>query len=155
MKRITYIQNEETLLKIYLVGVGVIIRDNQGDPIGALTMPVPISQSVAELEALACQQAVQFALEIGLNRVVVEGDFVTIIEALNNCTGQFASYGNILGDIRFQSACFQHIEFKYISRVCNSVADVLAKKASSVVGLQVWLEDLLDDIAFLVVRDVH
>ena len=74
-------------MKIYLVGVGVIIRDNQGDPIGALTMPVPISQSVAELEALACQQAVQFALEIGLNRVVVEGDFVTIIEALNNGTG--------------------------------------------------------------------
>ena len=69
------------------MGVGVIIRDNQGDPIGALTMPVPISQSVAKLEALACQQAVQFALEIGLNRVVVEGDFVTIIEALNNCTG--------------------------------------------------------------------
>ena len=69
------------------MGVGVIIRDNQGDPIGALTMPVPISQSVAKLEALACQQAVQFALEIGLNRVVVEGDFVTIIEALNNGTG--------------------------------------------------------------------
>ena len=69
------------------MGVGVIIRDNRGDPIGALTMPVPISQFVAELEALACQQAVQFALEIGLNRVVVEGDFVTIIEALNNGTG--------------------------------------------------------------------
>ena len=69
------------------MGVGVIIRDNWGDPIGALTMPVPISQFVAELEALACQQAVQFALEIGLNRVVVEGDFVTIIEALNNGTG--------------------------------------------------------------------
>ena len=65
----------------------MIIHDNQGDPIGALTMPVPISQSVAELEALAYQQAVQFALEIGLNRVVVKGDFVTIIEALNNCTG--------------------------------------------------------------------
>ena len=74
-------------MKIYLVGVGVIIRDNRGDPIGALTMPDPISQSMAELEALTCQRAVQFALEIDLNRVVVEGDFVTIIEALNNGTG--------------------------------------------------------------------
>ena len=69
------------------MGVGVIIRDNRGDPIGALTMPDPISQSMAELEALTCQRAVQFALEIGLNRVVVEGDFVTVIEVLNNGTG--------------------------------------------------------------------
>ena len=87
--------------------------------------------------------------------MVVEGDSVTVIEVLNNGTSQFSSYGNILGDIHFQSACFQHVEFKYISRVCNSVADALAKKASFVVGLQVWLEDLLDDLAPLVVRDVH
>ena len=85
-----------------LAGVGVIARDNRGDPIGALTMPIPFRQSVAELEALACQRAVQFALEIGLNQVVVEGDPVTVIEALKNDTGQFASYGNILDDIRFQ-----------------------------------------------------
>ena len=37
-----------------LAGVGVIVRDNRGDPIGALTMPNPFRQSVAELEALAC-----------------------------------------------------------------------------------------------------
>ncbi|KAK9993501.1 hypothetical protein SO802_023204 [Lithocarpus litseifolius] len=117
-----------------LAGVGVIVRDNRGDPIGALTMPVPISQSVAELEALACLRAVQFSLEIGLTRVV-KGDSVIVTEALNNGTGQFASYGNILGDIRYQSAYFQHVEFKYISHVCNSAADALVKKASSVVGL--------------------
>ena len=87
--------------------------------------------------------------------MVVEGDSVSVIEVLNNGTGQFSSYGNILGDILFQSTCFQHVEFKYISRVCNFVADALAKKASFVVGLQVWLEDLPDDIAPLVVRDVH
>ena len=68
---------------------------------------------------------------------------------------QFASYGNILGDIRFQAAGFQHVEFNYVSRVCNSVVDALAKKASSALGLQVWLKDLPDDIAPLVFRDVH
>ena len=66
---------------------GVIVRDNRGDPIRALTMPVPFRQFVAELEALTCQRAVQFAWEIGLTQVVVEGDFVTVIEALKNGTG--------------------------------------------------------------------
>ena len=118
-----------------LVGVGVIVRDNRGDPIGVVTMPVPFRQSVAKLEALACQRAVQFALEIGLTQVVGGGDSVTVIEALKNGTGQFASYGKILDDIQFQSTCFQYVEFSYTSCVCNSVADALAKKASSGVGL--------------------
>ena len=138
-----------------LASVGVIARDNRGDPIGALTMPIPFRQSVTELEALACQRAVQFALETGLNQVVIEGDSVTIIEALKNGSGQFASYGNVLDDIRSQFAGFQYVEFSYTSRVCNSVANALAKKAKSGVGLQVWLEDLPDDIAPFVFRDVH
>lgn len=37
-----------------LAGVGMIVHDNRGDPIGVLTMHVPISQFLAELEALAC-----------------------------------------------------------------------------------------------------
>ena len=45
--------------------------------------------------------------------------------------------------------------FYLVSRLCNSVADVLAKKASSIVGLQVWLGDLPADIAPFVSRDVH
>ena len=62
-------------------------------------------------------------------------------KSIKNGTCQFASYGNILGDIRFQLACFQHVEFKYISFVCNFVVDAL--------------EDLPNDIAPLVLRDVH
>ena len=138
-----------------LARVGVIVRDNRGDPIRALTMHVPFRQSVAELEMVACQRAVQFALEIGLTQVVVKGDSIIVIEALKNGIGQFASYENILDDIQFQSTCFQFIDFSFTSRVCNSVADALAKKARFGVGLLVWLEDLPEDIAPLVVRDVH
>ena len=71
--------------------MAVIVRDNWGDPIGALSMPVPLSQFVAKLEALACQWAIQFVLENGLTRVVIEGDSAIVIKALNNGSGQFAS----------------------------------------------------------------
>lgn len=49
--------------------------DNCGAAIGALSMPTSLGRSVAELEALACQRAVQFALEISLTCVVIEGGF--------------------------------------------------------------------------------
>ena len=125
-----------------LARLGVIVRDNCGEPIGALSMPINLGQSVAKMETLARQRAVQFAIEIGLTRVIVEGDSAVVIEALLLGSGQLASYGNILDDILVQAAVFQFVDFSHTSRVCNSVADALAKKASSSVGLQIWLEVL-------------
>ena len=55
---------------------------------------------MADVEALACLKAVKFALEIGLTRVVFEGDSAVIIGALIQDNGEVARYGNILEDIR-------------------------------------------------------
>ncbi|KAL4606836.1 hypothetical protein ACB092_09G132900 [Castanea dentata] len=49
-----------------LVGIGVIIRNDGWEVVGALSLSNPMAQSVAKLEALACLKVVQFALEIGL-----------------------------------------------------------------------------------------
>ena len=46
--------------------------DSNGAVIGALSIPTSLGNLVAELEALACLRAVQFASEIGLTRVVFE-----------------------------------------------------------------------------------
>ena len=81
-------------------GIGVIIRNCGGAALGALSSSIPLAQSVADVEALACLKAVKFALEIGLTRVVFEGDSAVIIGALIHDNGEVASYGNILEDIR-------------------------------------------------------
>lgn len=83
-----------------LAGLGVIMRDNRSEPIRALSMPISLGQSMVELEALAYQRAIQFALEIGLSRVIVEGDSTIVIDALRHGTSKLASYENILDDIR-------------------------------------------------------
>ena len=110
---------------------------------------------MANLEALACLKVVQFALEIGLNRVVIEGDFAVIINTLLHGVGELASFGNILDDICLHSSIFQFVEFVHVSRNCNSMVDALANKAKSNVGAQVWPHDLLTDIVPLVLHDVH
>ncbi|XP_075658588.1 uncharacterized protein LOC142628359 [Castanea sativa] len=136
-------------------GLGVMMRDCAGEAIGALSMPIPLPQSIADVEALACRRTVQFVAEIGLTRVVFEGDSLVIINALTTDIGELASYGAVLEDIRVLILGFQMVGFKHVPRSCNAVADALAKKASSAVGLQVWLEDIPLDIAPLVLRDVH
>ena len=61
----------------------------------------------------------------------------------------------MLDDIRVHVSAFQFFDFNLVSRLCNFVADALAKKASSVVGSQVWLGDLPANIAPLLFLDVH
>lgn len=51
-------------------GLGVIVHDWRGKAVGALSMTIPMANSVVDVEALACRQAMNFAIELGLQRVV-------------------------------------------------------------------------------------
>ncbi|XP_075650045.1 uncharacterized protein LOC142620574 [Castanea sativa] len=115
--------------------IGVVIGDNIGDVIGALSLPIPLSHLIVELEALACQQAVQFAWEIGLRRVTFEGDSTIVIQAITCGDPKFLPFGNVIDDIRLQASAFQFLEFCNVKRNCNIVADALAKKAKCCRGL--------------------
>ncbi|KAL0002258.1 hypothetical protein SO802_016039 [Lithocarpus litseifolius] len=123
--------------------IGVIIRDWEGNSFRALTMTIPLSHSVVELEALACRRAAQFALEIGLREVIFEGDSALVIQAILTGSGYQSAYGNMIDDICCQAAALQFSIFYNVKRNCNLVNDALAKKAKNYTGLQVWLEDLL------------
>ena len=135
-------------------GIGVIIRDCEGEVIVALSLSIPLSQSVDELEALACRRAVQFAWEIGFRRVFFEGDSATVIQAITRRDSDFLPFGNIIDDIRHQVSAFHFSDFCHVNRSCKIVADALAERAKHCEGLQVWLECLPDDISPLALFDV-
>ena len=50
----------------HLAGIGVIVRDWRGEFVGALSSLMPLTHWVADMEALACRKAIDFAAEIGL-----------------------------------------------------------------------------------------
>ena len=138
-----------------LAGIGAIVRDWRGANLGALSMPVSLSSTVAELEALACLGAVQFAADLGLQRVIFEGDSTTIISAVSQGSSVLASFGNIIDDVRHLLPSFSVVSFNHVHRSSNVIADALAKKASSIVGRRIWADTLHLDIAELVSFDVH
>ena len=135
-------------------GIGVIIQDNRGKAIGALSVPTPLSTLVAVMEALACRRAVIFAKEIGLRQVLFEGDSAVVIQALIQGNSPSLEYGNIIEDIRTLATDFDFCHFIHVKRNCNVVADALAKTAKTLSGLAVWLEDVPEDIAPLLLFDV-
>ena len=73
----------------------MVIRDWQGAVISALSVRIPLPQTVAEVEILECRRAVSFALELSLCEVVFEGDAVGVINAIKSGTAEhffFLSY---------------------------------------------------------------
>ncbi|XP_050259012.1 uncharacterized protein LOC126704012 [Quercus robur] len=76
--------------------LGVIVRDWRGVNLGALSMLAMLSSTVADMEALACLRAIQFAAELDLHRVIFEGDSATIIFAISQRTSRLSSFGNIV-----------------------------------------------------------
>ena len=138
-----------------LASIGVIARDWHGAVIGALSMPISFTHSVSEVEAIACHKAVQFAKELGLQKITFEGNLSMVISALSQGPGCLSSYGNVIDDILILAVDFQFCEFSHVKRVCNIVADILAKKAKDLLGVRVWLDDLPEDIYSPVLLDVH
>ena len=104
-------------------------------------MSIPLANSITDMEALACRRAVQFAADLGLHRVIFEGDSATVINAVTQDNAALSS--------------FPFVNFVHVPRSGNIVVDALAKKAKDLVGCQVWSHVMPADIAPLVGFDVH
>ena len=64
------------------VGLGVVARDSDGTVIASLLERITLPPIVENLEALVCRRAISFAIEIGLQDVVFEGDSKVVIKHL-------------------------------------------------------------------------
>ncbi|KAL0005365.1 hypothetical protein SO802_012926 [Lithocarpus litseifolius] len=106
-------------------GLGVVIRDSAGLVIGALSQKIRLPSSVVMVEALAARRAVMFAKEISVFRVVVEGDSLQVIKAVNNSKLSMSSYGHIIDETRLLSTSFSCCNFVHVQREGNKLAHAL------------------------------
>ncbi|XP_050280472.1 uncharacterized protein LOC126721479 [Quercus robur] len=127
-------------------GLGVVVRDAEGMIIAALSQNIKLPSSVDLVEALAARRAILFAQELCLGQVMVEGDSLRVITAINNPQKNRTQWGHVVEDIKKASSWFQTCSFGHIYREGNSLAHSLAKRAVLSADLDVWLEDLPQDL---------
>ncbi|KAK7845966.1 hypothetical protein CFP56_008599 [Quercus suber] len=65
-------------------GIRVAVRDSVGAIIAALSQRIPLPLSVEMAEAMAVRRAVLFVQELCLSKVLVEGDCLRVVSALNS-----------------------------------------------------------------------
>ena len=73
----------------------------------------------------------ELALETGLNKGVLEGDSLILMNALKSISHSFSQFGHIVNDIQHLASQFSIISYSYVKRHCNIVAHSLARRAIS------------------------
>ena len=109
----------------------------------ALTQIIPLPTSVEIVEVLAARRAVIFALELGFDQVILEGDSEIAIQAMNSDDYSAAPFGHIITDIKSLSSSFRSLVFYHTRRLGNKVAHRLAREACNFSSpFCTWIEEV-------------
>ena len=71
---------------------------------------------VAQVEAMAAWRAVEFAVELGVTRSIIEGDSETICNELSNSSPSLALHGLLIKDAQQLATVFTDISFSHVCR---------------------------------------
>ena len=123
-------------------GIGVIVRDSQGLVLASMSQVIPLPLTVVELKTLAAAKALEFASDLNLGKVFLEGDSETVINSLNDNSPSLAPFGLLIQEVKNYANLFQCISFLHVCREGNNVAHNLARHARHVNSFSVWMEDV-------------
>ena len=135
-------------------GPRVVIRDSMGLIIGVLSQKIRHLGSVDMVEALAASRAIVFANEFCLQSVVMEGDFLRVIQAITAARPSRTMFGNVIADIH-NLVSNVNWSFCHVKRGANKLAHPLARRAVASTDFDVWLEDLPRDLEDVFQFDFH
>ena len=137
-------------------GVGALIRDEEGNVIGALSKKILAPLKAVEIEAKAVEVGLQFAKDLSVQEFILEGDSLLVINALKDLSPPPSSVAAIISSSLSVSQEFRQVVFSHIRRQGNRPAHLLAKYASGIDDFSVWLEEepcflnlaLIQDVTF-------
>ena len=136
------------------IGVGVVIRNDKGEVMGAMSKKICLPLGAIEAEVKAVEEGVLLAWDLGLKNVVVEGDSLAVTQALNGVVSPAISIQKVSEGILWWLKKFDNWKILHTRRSSNSAAHVMAKEAKSILDSVIWVEDSPPAIADQLLYDV-
>ncbi|MFQ6662575.1 hypothetical protein Gotur_030372, partial [Gossypium turneri] len=109
-----------------LATTAVLARNYKGDVIGAETYLFENISDPFVAEARACERALIFARNMRFQRLVVEGDSLTVIKTVRRNEVDKSIIRPIICHIKQMSSFFTEITYSFVHRAVNEAAHVLA-----------------------------
>ncbi|KAF5468669.1 hypothetical protein F2P56_012808 [Juglans regia] len=129
------------------VGIGVVVRDSNGEILACLCSRFAHNSNPYVAEALSLRKAVTFCSEMGFSDVVLGGDSLIIVNATKSGEEIGAEYGCIIDDVRRIMNGRLSWDVRFVYREANNTAHKLARLALTVGDENVWIEDNPVEIA--------
>lgn len=76
----------------------------------------PFPHSIVAFEVIVAIKALNFALELGHNSIILEGDSKIAIEAMQSGFPALADYGHLIEEVKMLAESFVAIEFSFVPR---------------------------------------
>jgi ribonuclease HI len=121
-----------------IMGMGIIARDHHGEVKASMCDVIPYIRDPSVAEAIAARRAVQFAHNMGVQLIELEGDAREIILALGSSAEVDSSVGNLVLEARRMLETFPSWRVSHVRRDGNRAAHLLAKFAISQQSQHVW-----------------
>ena len=96
-----------------------------------LSQQIPSHVSVEMVEVVAARRALMFVMELGFNKVEVEGDSESVVNAILGDYMDNSYMGHVLKDIKFMFSSFSFISIKHTHKEGNCVAHKLARRVAN------------------------
>lgn len=116
------------------------MRDHEGKAIAMLCETMAYITDPATAEGLAARRGIELNIQLGIRKLVLEGDSQQIVQALQSGGGERRPYGLIIDDMKLLLRSFQEYKVNYVQCEANEVAHKLAKLALSVGEDKLWRE---------------
>nr|GMC64734.1 uncharacterized protein LOC109164833 [Ipomoea batatas] len=122
------------------MGLGCVLRDEDGNFIAALCTPWKGKLLAKEAEALGVREALSWIKQLNYTHVEVEMDAANVLHEINHPQG-FSPVKVLIHDVKEIARSVPHVIFSFVKRSANRVAHELARAACSMSECNVWFHD--------------
>ncbi|XP_042950360.1 14.7 kDa ribonuclease H-like protein [Carya illinoinensis] len=133
-------------LKGKRMGIGIMIRDEQGEAMVTVCDQKPNVIEATVAESIALRKAAEICAELNIQRATFEGDAKIVILVVNGDEDACFNFSPIVEDIRFYFSSRPNWSIQFVPRAKNMAAHSLAKKAIVMEEERVWIEEVLEFI---------
>ena len=129
------------------IGVGVVIRNDRREVMGAMSKKIHLPLGAIEAKAKAMKESILLAWDLGLKNIIIEGDSLAVVQALSGITALAISIQKVIECITWSLKRFNIWKISHSRRSSNTATHLMAKKASSILENVIWVEDIPPPIA--------
>ena len=137
------------------VGIRIIARDWNGRFVAAMCKQIHAPLGPLEAESKAVEGGLQFAKQLGVSDLIIEGDSLIVSRALSQSSSVLASIDAVIMGIRSAALEFHNVYFSHVKRNANTPAYMLAKYAKGIVHRCMWMESCLSFLELAILHDVN